>query len=122
MPAAVAVAAWVGVAAAGVGVGLGAAAGPPQAATTSASPASRLNEARYLVCIRHILPLGRRLIGERRRPILYLVRDRDLFGEREIRNHGRLSRGTSLLPRANGGDEIRHQHGQDEQRANDSGL
>src|SRR6267143_1018541 len=72
MPPAVAVAAaWVGVAAAWVGLELGAAAGPPQAATTSASPASRLNEARYLVCIRQILPLGRRLIGERRRPILY---------------------------------------------------
>src|SRR2546430_16430244 len=80
MPAAVAVAAaWVGVAAACVGLWLGAAAGPPQAATTSASPASRLNEARCLVGVRQILPLARRLTGERRRPILHLVRERDLF-------------------------------------------
>src|SRR6267143_523366 len=91
MPPAVAVAAaWVGVAAAWVGLWLGVAAGPPQAAMTSANPASRLNKALCLVCICQILPLGPPTHRRTPTAILYLVRDRDLFGDRGIRDHGRL--------------------------------
>src|SRR5438093_6299829 len=88
----------------------------------SASPASRLNEALCLIRIREILPLGRRLIGERQRPILYPAADRALFRDWKIRDHRRLGRATSSELGPRGGDEGRHQHGKDEQCAEGSGL
>src|SRR3989442_954150 len=88
----------------------------------SASPASRLSETRCLMPIRPIPPLGRRLVGERRRPILFRSRSGTYSEIGELRNHGRLGRTASREPGPRGGDEIRHEHGQDEQGADDPGL